>query len=191
MPWCATMVDRSGNVVHGKWEDCQDLCLDVSYYLRQAEGKCINKRRASTLARQINSGLNTTKLVTPSGFWSEVAPRCSQDVYTEISNSGPVAPSSPPSAEDCTEIKGRRVCCSDYGECSGYTGPDPTPWKRVKFTSCEYSNGHLQCDFSDNCSKIGIRMICCEDDGKCSGYNGPHPGSHPKCYFRDGAEICA
>ena len=54
-------------------------------------------------------------------------------------------------------------------------GPDPTPWKRAKFTSCEYSDGHLQCDFTNACSEIGYSMVCCEDGGDCKGYTGPHP----------------
>ena len=54
-------------------------------------------------------------------------------------------------------------------------GPDPTPWKRAKFTSCEYSDGHLQCDFTNDCSEIGYSMVCCEDGGDCKGYTGPHP----------------
>jgi len=106
----------------------------------------------------------------------------------------PTPPHSPPSPnpEDCSEIKGRRVCCSDYGECSGYTGPDPTPWQREQFTSCEYSDGHLHCDFSNDCSKMNNgRMVCCEDGGDCSAYEGPNPRD-PLCYFHsDGAESCA
>jgi len=85
--------------------------------------------------------------------------------------------------EDCSGIKGRRVCCSDDGECSRYTGPDPTPWQRAKFTSCEYSDGHLQCDFSNDCSEMpNGRMVCCDDGGDCSAYVGPDPRD-PLCRF--------
>ena len=98
-------------------------------------------------------------------------------------------PGTLPEDPNCSEIKGRRVCC-DYGECYGYTGPDPTPWQRAKFTSCEYSDGHLRCDFSDDCSEINSRMICCEEYGECSGYNGDNPRSH-LCFFSDGFEACA
>ena len=70
------------------------------------------------------------------------APTINDDGYGEDWYSPPVEtyplPTPPyslpsPNPEDCSEIKGRRVCCSDYGECSGYTGPDPTPWQRAKF----------------------------------------------------------
>ena len=47
--------------------------------------------------------------------------------YTETGPKYPVAydPPTPPSPnpEDCFEIKERRVCCSDYGECSGWSRP--------------------------------------------------------------------
>ena len=99
-------------------------------------------------------------------------------------------PGTLPEDPNCSEIKGRRVCC-DYGECYGYTGPDPTPWQRAKFTSCEYSDGHLRCDFSDDCSEINSRMICCEEYGECSGYDGPNPRDN-LCFFSDGVvEACA
>ena len=108
--------------------------------------------------------------------------------------SGPVygtaLPAPAPEAEDCSEIKGRRVCCSDYGECSGYTGPDPTPWERAKFTSCEYSGGHLQCDFTNDCSEIRNSMVCCNDDGDCSGYTGPDP-KDSLCGYQNGVPWCA
>ena len=153
--------------MHGKWEDCDGLCPGsfMEEYLSQSlsdeSGKCINKRRASALERQIRSGSKTMKLDTPSG-WSEVAPRCSQDVHEEISNCGPIYDAPPlPTAED------------------------PTPWFRIR----EYSDGHLQCDFSDNCSKISGRMVCCEDDGKCSDYNGPDPRS-TECFYSRGEHVC-
>ena len=104
----------------------------------------------------------------------------------------PPPPQSPPSPnpEDCSEIKGRRVCCLNYGECSGYTGPDPTPWQRAKFTSCKYSDGYLQCDFTNDCSKMNNgRMVCCEDGGDCSAYNGPDPRDS-LCKYIYGREKC-
>merc|ERR1711983_446673 len=98
----------------------------------------------------------------------------------------PVEPEDP----DCAEIKGRRVCCSDDGECSEYSGPDPTPEKRAKFTTCQYSDGYLRCEFSDDCSEIRNRMICCEENGKCSGYDGANPRDR-FCSFDDGYQVCA
>ena len=67
MPWCATRVDRSGNVVNGKWEDCEEGCPGTSYDgcfgdLFNANGKCINERRATTLERKIKSGSQTIQL---------------------------------------------------------------------------------------------------------------------------------
>jgi len=94
-----------------------------------------------------------------------------------------------PNPEDCSEIKGRRICCSDYGECSGYTGPDPTPWQRTKFTTCKYYDGHLKCDFTNDCSEMtNGRMVCCEDGGDCSAYVGPDPRD-PLCRFVIGSPL--
>jgi len=118
------------------------------------------------------------------------------DSRYDYTTSGPAygtalpAPAPAPEAEDCSEINGRRVCCSDYGECSGYTGPDPTPWNRPReFTSCKYSDGHLRCEFSHICSKIGGQMSCCYDD-YCEGYTGPHPYDK-LCSFHNGLQVCA
>jgi len=81
MPWCATRVDRSGNVLNGKWEDCEEGCPGTSYDscfgdLFNANGKCINERRAITLERKIKSGSQTILLDrAPSD--QEKAPGCS------------------------------------------------------------------------------------------------------------------
>jgi len=81
MPWCATRVDRSGNVLNGKWEDCEEGCPGTSYDscfgdLFNANGKCINERRAITLERKIKSGSQTIQLDrAPSD--QEKAPECS------------------------------------------------------------------------------------------------------------------
>ena len=117
---------------------------------------------------------------TSSGLSSKIPPPTVDDDYSDyvaIIDDYYSANESPDS-EDCSEIKGRRVCCSNHGACSGYTGPDPTPWIRAKFTSCEYSDGYLNCKFTSDCSQISYRMVCCDDDGKCSGYNGQNPGDH-------------
>ena len=81
MPWCATRVDRSGNVLNNKWEDCEEGCPGTSYDscfgdLFNANGKCINERRAITLERKIKSGSQTIQLDrAPSD--QEKAPECS------------------------------------------------------------------------------------------------------------------
>ena len=122
--------------------------------------------------------------------YTETGPKNPTSI-SHISSPPPQSPSSP-DPEDCSEIKDRLVCCVNYGECSRYTGPDPTPWKRAKFTTCEYSDGYLRCDFSNDCSKMpNGRMVCCEDGGDCSAYVGPNP-SDPLCSFRsDGGQVCA
>ena len=80
MPWCATKVDRSGKVVNGKWDDCQDECPGTSYDgclgdLFNANGRCINQRKAVTLERKIKSGSETIQLDNaPSG--QEKATKC-------------------------------------------------------------------------------------------------------------------
>ena len=187
--------------MNGKWEDClQGLC-GTSFDIRGEDeefygilGKCISKRRATALERKIRSGSvgSVTIRLDSTRYGQEKAPKCSQVGKSHISSPPSQSPPSP-NPEDCSEIKERRVCCSDSGECSAYTGPDPTPWQRAKFTTCNYSDGHLRCDFTNECSRMpGLhgRMVCCEDGGDCSAYEGPNPDDL-NCYlYSDGSEAC-
>ena len=84
IPWCATKVDRSGNVVRWWWEDCKEECPGTSFDfggcyfgdLFNAQGKCINKRRAINLERKFGSGVLQTIKLDRSSSGQEEAPKC-------------------------------------------------------------------------------------------------------------------
>ena len=112
------------------------------------------------------------------------------NVVRHHSAHGPRGPPLP--APTCSEDNGRRMCCTfygDYEDCSAYTGPDPTPWKRPKeFTSCWYSDGYLGCEFIHECSKSDGEVFCCYGD-YCKPYTGPDP--HDRlCQYDDGVPLC-
>ena len=120
------------------------------------------------------------------------------DYRYDYTTTGPVygtslpGPAPPLPAPTCSEDNGRRMCCSfygDYEDCSAYTGPDPTPWKRPReFTSCQYSDGYLGCEFIHECSKRDGQMFCRYDD-YFKAYTGPDP--HDRlCQYDDGFPVC-
>lgn len=74
--------------------------------------------------------------------------RDSLDYRYDYTTSGPAygsalpVPTPAPEAENCSEINGRRVCCSfygDYEECQPYTGPHP--YDKL----CSFRNGFQVC----------------------------------------------
>merc|ERR1712083_1277020 len=59
--WCATNVDKNGEVVRNTWEDCSEGCPGTAFecnesFLFNVDGKCVNGTSAPSLLRELASG---------------------------------------------------------------------------------------------------------------------------------------
>jgi hypothetical protein len=80
--WCATNVDKNGEVVRNTWEDCDEGCPGTAFecnesFLFNVDGKCVNGTSAPSLLRELASGPLAGSLDhLPDEFTQKEAPVC-------------------------------------------------------------------------------------------------------------------
>jgi len=82
VPWCATQVDETGEVVKNSWQDCSEGCPGTGFecnegFLFNVEGTCVNGTEATSLLASLRAGPLAVVLDDiPSETNQKVAPLC-------------------------------------------------------------------------------------------------------------------
>jgi len=77
-PWCATQVDSDGQVVRGKWEDCEENCDEFcdDSFLFNVEGRCVKNATANGFLRLLKENQVPAELDEDFSGSQKATPRC-------------------------------------------------------------------------------------------------------------------